>query len=98
MQWIVGHGPKLCVIVIYVRYQNTVSSLQWNVESTSKLDFEEANTPMGPNGPHSELIYHDDTIYDGWSSKFTLIHKSVLVIMQGNTKDSEKGLQIGLID
>ena len=47
---------------------------------------------MDSNGPHSELIYHDDTIYDGWSSKFTLIHKSVLVIMHGNTKDSEKGL------
>ena len=47
---------------------------------------------MDPNGLLFELIYHDDTIYDGWSSKFTLIHKSVLVIMQGNTKDSEKGL------
>ena len=47
---------------------------------------------MDSNGPHSELIYHDDTIYEGWSSKFTLIHKSVLVIMHGNTNDSEKGL------
>ena len=47
---------------------------------------------MDPNGPHPELIYHDETNYEGWSSKFTLIHRSVLVIMQGNTKDSEKGL------
>ena len=22
------------------------------------------NTPMGSNSPHSELIYHDDTVYE----------------------------------
>ena len=65
MQWMVGHGPKLRLIVIYIWYQNTVNFLQGNAESTSKLDFEGANTSMGSNGPHSELIYHDDTIYEG---------------------------------
>ena len=29
------------------------------------MDFEGASTPMGPNGPCSKLIYHDDTIYEG---------------------------------
>ena len=36
---------------------------------------------MGPIGPHSELIYHDDIVYEGWiNSRFTLMHKVVLVI------------------
>ena len=31
---------------------------------------------MGPNGPRSELIYHDDTIYEGWIGfRFTLMYK-----------------------
>ena len=37
---------------------------------------------MGPNGPRSELIYHDDMVYVGWiSSKFIIVHKGVLVIL-----------------
>ena len=36
---------------------------------------------MGPSGPCSELIYHDDTIYDGWiDSRFIIMHKDVWVI------------------
>ena len=31
----------------------------WDVESTSKLDYEGANTLMGPNGLYSKFIYHD---------------------------------------
>ena len=27
------------------------------------FDCEEVNTPMGPGDPHSELIYHDGTVY-----------------------------------
>ena len=54
---------------------------------------------MGSGGHHFELIYHDDTVYEGWIDfKFTLIHKDVLVITYGNTKDSKQDLQIGLID
>ena len=45
---------------------------------------------MGPSGLRSKLIYHDDTIYEGWIGfRFTLMHKGVLVITQGCTKDSE---------
>ena len=36
------------------------------VESTSELYSKEFNTPMSPNGPHSEFIYHDSMIYEGW--------------------------------
>ena len=37
---------------------------------------------MVPSGPHFELIYHDDTVYDGWiGSWFILVHKGILVIM-----------------
>ena len=48
---------------------------------------------MGPNGPRFKLIYYDDTIYEGCiDSRFTLVHKSVLVITQGCIGDSEQGL------
>ena len=54
---------------------------------------------MSHSGPHFELIYNDDMIYEGWISfRFNLVHKSVLVIMQGCTWDSEQGMWIGLID
>ena len=54
---------------------------------------------MGLNGPYSKLIYHDDMVYEGYiNSKFTFVHKGILVIMQGCTRDSEQGLYIGLID
>ena len=90
MQWIIGHKLELCLIVIYIGYYSAIDFLQQDVESTSKLDSEGANFPMGPNDPHSKLIYHVGTIYEGWiGSWFTLMHKSVLVIMQGCTNDSE---------
>ena len=53
----------------------------------------------GCSGPHYDLIYHDDTIYEGWiDSRFILEHKGVLVIMQGCTNDNEQVLWIELID
>ena len=37
---------------------------------------------MCPSGSHFELIYHDDMVYEGWiDSKFTLVHKNVLIII-----------------
>ena len=48
---------------------------------------------MGLSGPRFELIYHGNMIYEGWiSSMFTLVHKGILVIMQGCIGDSEQGL------
>ena len=48
---------------------------------------------MGASGSYSKLIYHDGIVYESWiGSRFILVHKSVLVIMQGCTKDSEQGL------
>ena len=31
-----------------------------------KIGFWRANTLIGPNGPHYELIYHDDMVCKGW--------------------------------
>ena len=54
---------------------------------------------MGSNSPHSKLIYHDDTVYEGWIDFwFTLMHKDVLVITKGCIGDSEHDLWIGLLD
>ena len=54
---------------------------------------------MGPSGPHSKPIYHDDMVYEGWiGSRFILMHKGVLVIMQGCTRNNKQGLRFGLID
>ena len=65
----------------------------WNVESTSELDFEEADITMSPNGPRSEFIYLVGTSYEGRiDSTFTFVHKGVLIIMQGCTRLSEQGL------
>ena len=45
---------------------------------------------MGPSGSHSELIYFVGMGYEGWiSSKFTFVHKGILIIMQGYTMVSE---------
>ena len=65
MKWVVGHRLELCFVVIYMRNWSVVDSFQWNVESTSELDYERANTPMGPNGPHFKLIFLYDTVYKG---------------------------------
>ena len=54
---------------------------------------------MGPNGPHFELIYLVGMGYEGWiDSKFTSVHKGILIITQGCIGVSEQGLLIGLID
>ena len=54
---------------------------------------------MGPNDPHFELIYLVSMNYEGRiSSKFTFMHKDVLVTMQGCIKVSEQGLWIRLTD
>ena len=48
---------------------------------------------MGPSCLCIELVYHDDMVYEGWiDSKFILVYKSIWVIMQGCTGDSEQGL------
>ena len=54
---------------------------------------------MGPNGPHSELIYLVGTDYEGRiGSRFIFVHEDVLVIGQGCIRVSQQGLYIGLID
>ena len=54
---------------------------------------------MGLSGPHSELIFFDDTVYEGWMSfQFTFVHKGVLVITQCYTRISEWYVWIELID
>ena len=48
------------------------------------MDCEGASIPMDPSGPRSELIYLVGMGYKGWiGSKFTFVHKGVLVITQG---------------
>ena len=48
---------------------------------------------MNPDGLYSKLIYHDDAIYKGCiGSRFILVHKSVLVIMEDCIRDNEQGL------
>ena len=72
---------------------DVIDSLQCDVESTSELDSKWVSTPIGPSGPHFKLIYHDDTIYESLNdSRFTLVHKGILVITQNYTKDGEQGL------
>nr|CAN65564.1 hypothetical protein VITISV_030136 [Vitis vinifera] len=55
----------------------------WDVESTLELDSEGANIPIGPSGPRSELIYLFGMDYEGQiDSRFTFMHKGVLVICE----------------
>ena len=50
---------------------------------------------MGPNGHRSKLIYLVGMDYEGQiDSKFTFVHKGVLIITQGCIKVSEQGLWI----
>ena len=57
------------------------------------MDSERASIPMGPNGPHSKLIYYDGTVYEDWiGSRFILVHKGVLVILQACMGDNKQGL------
>ena len=45
---------------------------------------------MDPSDPHSELIYLVRMHYEGQiSSRFTFVHKGVLVIFQGCIRVSE---------
>ena len=68
-------------------------------KSTSELDSERASTLLGPSGPYFKLIYHVSVVYDSWiDSRFTLVYKGILVIMQGCVRDNEQGLYIRLID
>ena len=61
--------------------------------------FEGANTSIGPNGLHFELLYLVGTNYEGEiDSRFTFVHKGVLVIMQGCIRVSEQGIWIGQIN
>ena len=54
---------------------------------------------MGPSGPCFKLIYFVGMDYDGRiSSRFTFVHKGILVITQGCIGVSEQDLWIGLID
>ena len=55
---------------------------------------------MGLSGPRSKIICHDGIlVYEGWiDSWFTLMQKSVLVIMQGCIWDSEQVFYIGIIN
>ena len=47
----------------------------------------------GLSGPCFELIYYDGMTYEDWiDSRFILVHKGVLVILQGYTRDNEQGL------
>ena len=63
------------------------------------MNYEGANTPMVPSGPYSELMYHDDMVYEGWiDSRFIFVHKDILIISQGCIKDNEQGIWFGLID
>ena len=99
MQWIVGHKPKLRIVVIYISYLSAIDSFRWNIESTLELDFEGVDNLMGPNGPHFDLKYHHDIIYESQiDSRFILVHKGVLVISQHYTWDNEQGFWIGLIN
>ena len=48
---------------------------------------------MGPNGPHFELISHDDMGFKNRiNSRFTFVHKSILVITQDCIGVSEHSL------
>ena len=54
---------------------------------------------MEPSGPRSKLIYLVGMGYEGRiGSRFTFVHKDILVITQGCIGVSEQGLWIGLID
>ena len=54
---------------------------------------------MGPSGPYFEHIHLVGMDYEGQiGSKFTFVHKGILVIMQGCTRVNKQCLQIWLID
>ena len=90
MQWIVCHELELYLVVFYIGYQSAIYYMQQDVESTSELDSKEVNTPIGPNGPCSELKHLIGTIFGGWIGyQITLVHKGVFLITQGYIEYSE---------
>ena len=94
MLWVVDYRPELHLVIIYIGYQSAINSLQQDIESTSKLDYEGANTPMGPNGSRSKLIYHDDTVYEIGLALGSFLYIRVFRLH----RDGEQGLWIWLID
>ena len=90
---VVGHEPELHLIVIYIGYWGIVDSLQWDIESTLELEYEGVGIPMSPNSPCFDLICHVVMVYEGlFDSRFTLIHKGILVMEQFCIGDSEQSL------
>ena len=91
MKWIAGHGPMHIVSHCYLHKILKFCCFSIiNVEATLKLDYEGTITPMDLSGLHFERIYLVGIGYEGLIySKFTLVHKDILVIMQGCTKVSE---------
>ena len=55
---------ELHLVVIYIGYCSVVDSLQWTIESTLELDSEGPSTSISSNGSRSELINHDDMVYE----------------------------------
>ena len=54
------------------------------------MDYKGASTPMGPSGSHLELIYLVGMdCEDQIGSRFTFVHKGILVFIQGGTRVSE---------
>ena len=54
---------------------------------------------MGPSSPYFKLIYLVGMNYEVWiDSKFTFVHKGILLIMQGCSRVSEQSLWIRLND
>ena len=54
------------------------------------MDSKGDNTPIGHNGPCSELIYYNGIVYEGWVDfLFTFMYKGVLIITQGCIGASE---------
>ena len=54
---------------------------------------------MGLSGPYSDFIYLVGTDYEGQiGSRFTFVHKGVLVTMQDCIGVSEQGVWIGIIN
>ena len=63
------------------------------------MDYEGASIPIGPSGLCPKLIYLVGMGYEGQiDTRFTFVHKGILVIMQGCIEVSDQGLWIGLID
>ena len=70
-----------CLIVIYIRYQSSFDSLQWDFESNLELDYEGASISIGHSDPRSKLMYLIGMDYEGRVGfRFTFVHKDILVI------------------